>query len=139
MVDLGMAQRMIHDYHTLMGENPVGTNAEIMKALMSGNSHQATLAPLEGQTLMARYGSLPVRGDVAKEALKSLDPRYQVAADAMAKGHTPYSVVFNDIINSANGPWIQMLNDAVFPGNVDEAIATGQQTMQSIIDSAPNK
>ena len=57
----------------------------------------------------------------------------------MAHGHTPYSVVFNDIINSANGPWIQMFNDAVFTGNVDEAIATGQQAMQSIIDSAPNK
>ena len=94
---------------------------------------------LPGQTLLAKYGSLPVRGDVAKEALKSLDPRYQLAADAMAHGHTPYSVVFNDIINSANGPWIQMLNDAIFTGNVDEAIATGQQTMQSIIDSAPSK
>ncbi len=94
---------------------------------------------LEGQTLLAKYGSLPVRGDVAKDALKSLDPRYQLAADAMAKGRTPYSVVFNDIINSANGPWIQMLNDAIYTGNVDEAIATGQQTMQSIIDAAPDK
>jgi len=94
---------------------------------------------LEGQTLLAKYGSLPVRGDVAKEALKSLDPRYQLAADAMAKGRTPYSTVFNDIINSANGPWIQMLNDAIYTGNIDEAIATGQQTMQSIIDNAPDK
>ncbi len=94
---------------------------------------------LEGQTILAKYGSLPVRGDIAKQALASLDPRYQVAADAMAKGHTPYSVVFNDIINSANGPWIQMMNDAIFGGNVDEALATGQQTMQSIIDAAPAK
>ena len=94
---------------------------------------------LEGQTLLAKYGSLPVRGDIAKDALKTLDPRYQVASDAMAKGHTPYSTVFNDIINSNNGPWIQMLNDAIYTGNVDEAIATGQQTMQSIIDQAPNK
>lgn len=94
---------------------------------------------LEGQTLLAKYGSLPVRGDIAKDALKTLDPRYQVASDAMAKGHTPYSTVFNDIINSNNGPWIQTLNDAIFSGNVDDAIATGQQTMQSIIDQAPNK
>ncbi len=94
---------------------------------------------LEGQTLLAKYGSLPVRGDIAKDALKGLDPRYQVAADAMAKGHTPYSVVFNDIINSANGPWIQMLNEAFYSDDPDEAIANGQQTMQSIIDQAPNK
>ena len=41
---------------------------------------------LEGQTILAKYGSLPVRGDIAEEALKDLDPRYQVAAEAMAKG-----------------------------------------------------
>ncbi|MGE0284112.1 MAG: sugar ABC transporter substrate-binding protein, partial [Rhizobiaceae bacterium] len=29
---------------------------------------------LEGQTILAKYGSLPVRGDIAKEALKDLDP-----------------------------------------------------------------
>ncbi len=94
---------------------------------------------LEGQTILAKYGSLPVRGDVAQEALKTLDPRYGVAAEAMAKGQTPYSTVFNDIINSANGPWVQMLNDAIFTGDTDDALATGEQTMQSIIDSAPAK
>ena len=51
MAELGKARQMIQDYHTLMGENPVGTNAEIMKALMGANSHQATLAPLDGQQL----------------------------------------------------------------------------------------
>ena len=43
--------RMVTDYHTLMGENPVGTNAEIMKEIMGANPHQATLGPPEGQTL----------------------------------------------------------------------------------------
>ena len=42
---------MITDYHTLMGENPVGTNAEIMKALMGHNPHQATLGPPAGASL----------------------------------------------------------------------------------------
>lgn len=94
---------------------------------------------LEGQTILAKYGSLPVRGDIARDALKDLDPRYQTVAAAMAKGHTPYSVVYNDAFNSANGPWIQMVNEAIFGGNVDEAIATGEQAMQSIIDAAPAK
>lgn len=90
---------------------------------------------LEGQTLLASRGSLPVRGDLAKEALKDLDPRYQVAAEAMAKGRTPYSVVFNDIINSANGPWAQMVNEVFFGDDVDGAIANAQETMQGIIDA----
>jgi multiple sugar transport system substrate-binding protein len=90
---------------------------------------------LEGQTLLASRGSLPVRGDIAKEALKDLDPRYQIAAEAMAKGRTPYSVVFNDIINSANGPWAQMVNEVFFGDDVDGAIANAQETMQGIIDA----
>jgi multiple sugar transport system substrate-binding protein len=94
---------------------------------------------LEGQTILAKYGSLPVRNDIAKDALKDLDPRYQVAAEAMAKGRTPYSVVFNDLINSANGPWTQMINEVFFGDDVDGAIKNAQDTMQSIIDQAPNK
>jgi multiple sugar transport system substrate-binding protein len=90
---------------------------------------------LEGQTLLASRGSLPVRGDIAKEALKDLDPRYQIAAEAMAKGKTPYSVVFNDIINSANGPWAQMINEVFFGDDVDGSIANAQETMQGIIDA----
>jgi multiple sugar transport system substrate-binding protein len=89
---------------------------------------------LEGQTLLASRGSLPVRGDIAAEALKNLDPRYQIAAQAMAKGHTPYSVVFNDIINSNNGPWAQMISEVFFGDDVDGSIANAQATMQSIID-----
>ena len=42
---------MLRDYRTLAGENPVGTNAEIMKALMGGNPKGAQLGPPEGQSL----------------------------------------------------------------------------------------
>jgi len=91
---------------------------------------------LEGQTLLASRGSLPVRGDIAAEALKGLDPRYTIASEAMAKGRTPYSVVFNDIINSANGPWAQMISEVFFGDDVDGAITNAQDTMQGIIDAA---
>lgn len=42
---------MFRDYRTVNGENPVGTNAEIMKALMGGNPRGATFGPPEGQLL----------------------------------------------------------------------------------------
>lgn len=42
---------MLRDYRTRMGENPVGTNAEIMKAVMGGNPKGALLGPPEGQKL----------------------------------------------------------------------------------------
>ncbi len=93
---------------------------------------------LEGQTLLARNGSLPVRGDIAKQALADLDSRYLIAADAMAKGRTPYSIVFNDLINSANGPWNTTLNKVLFAdaAAIEPGLKAGDAAMQSIIDAA---
>ena len=93
---------------------------------------------LEGQTLLAKLGSLPTRADVAKEAVASLDERYIVATEAMAIGRTPTSPVYNDIINSKTGPWKQMLSEVFFGDDVDGAIARAQETMQSILDAANN-
>lgn len=42
---------MLRDYRTLAGENPVGTNAEIMASIMGGNPKQAMLGPPEGMQL----------------------------------------------------------------------------------------
>ena len=46
-----LVQIMLRDYRTRMGENPVGSNAEIMKAIMGGNPVGAVLGPPEGQKL----------------------------------------------------------------------------------------
>ena len=50
-IDLDKVSLMFRDYRTRMGENPTGTNAEIMKAVMGGNPVQARLGPPEGQQL----------------------------------------------------------------------------------------
>ena len=50
-------RRMVTDYHTLAGENPVGTNAEIMAALMGKNPRGAVLGPPDGVELN-RQGEL---------------------------------------------------------------------------------
>jgi hypothetical protein len=49
--DFDKISLMLRDYRALAGENPVGTNAEIMKSLMGGNPKGAQLGPSEGQTL----------------------------------------------------------------------------------------
>lgn len=52
--DIEMVQMMFRDYRTRMGENPVGSNAEIMKAVMGNNPVGARLGPPEGQKLNER-------------------------------------------------------------------------------------
>ncbi|MBB3236769.1 ABC transporter substrate-binding protein [Phyllobacterium endophyticum] len=91
---------------------------------------------IEGQTLLAKGGSLPTRADIAAEAIKSLDERYQIATEAMKIGRTPSSPVYNDIINSSTGPWKQMLNEAFFGDDARGSVAKAQAAMQSILDSS---
>jgi multiple sugar transport system substrate-binding protein len=90
----------------------------------------------EGQRLMVAHGSLPARSDIAAEVMQGQDPRYAVAVAAIKVGRTPYSAVFNDIINSPNGPWAQMINAAIFGDDPAGAVRDGQTRMQDIIDAA---
>ena len=50
-VELDQIGLMLRDFRTRMGENPTGTNSEIMKAVMGGNPKQAKLGPPEGHQL----------------------------------------------------------------------------------------
>ncbi|WP_429819857.1 ABC transporter substrate-binding protein [Ensifer sp. B1-9] len=92
---------------------------------------------VEGQKIMAKFGSLPTRSDIADEVLAGLDPRLGVAMKAVSVAKTPYTLQFNDLINSANGPWATFINAAIYGNNVDGAFADAQSEMQSIIDAAP--
>jgi len=91
---------------------------------------------MDGQKVLAKYGSLPTRGDIADQVLAGLDPRMQVGLKAIAVAKTPYTLQFNDLINSANGPWATFTNAAIFGDDVDGAFANAQSEMQSIIDNA---
>jgi multiple sugar transport system substrate-binding protein len=91
---------------------------------------------LEGQKIMAKFGSLPTRGDIADEVLAGLDPRLKVGIDAIKVAKTPYTLQFNDLINSSNGPWATFINAAIYGDDVDGAFANAQSEMQSIIDAA---
>jgi len=81
----------------------------------------------------AKENSLPVRTDLADNEYFKQDPRLTTAAQAMGMGRTPYTVVYNQLFNDSNGPWLKMIQTAVFDGKVDEAIATAQDEFTKII------
>ena len=91
----------------------------------------------QAQTVLAQNGIVPVRTDLIDKIYTPLDPRYKVLAEAMEKGRTPYSTVENALFNDNNGPWVRMINRAVFDGDISKAQKEGQQAAQSIIDDAP--
>ena len=51
VADLEGVRFMLRDFRTRMGGNPVGSNAEIMRQVMGGNSAGARLGPPAGQSL----------------------------------------------------------------------------------------
>jgi hypothetical protein len=51
--DVGYLQSMLGDFRSALGGNPVGSNAEIIKALLGKNSKKLTLALREDQKLNA--------------------------------------------------------------------------------------
>ncbi|MEQ1851027.1 MAG: hypothetical protein ABMA01_05475 [Chthoniobacteraceae bacterium] len=53
-VELESVQMMFRDFRTRLGENPVGSNAEIMRAVMGENPAKARLGPPEGQGVNER-------------------------------------------------------------------------------------
>lgn len=81
----------------------------------------------------AKNAQLPVRTDLAENQYFAEDPRLTTAAEAMAIGQTPYSVVYNQLLNDNNGPWLQMLQDAIFGGDVAGATQTAQRRAEQIM------
>ncbi|MCX4905248.1 sugar ABC transporter substrate-binding protein [Streptomyces sp. NBC_00878] len=91
----------------------------------------------QAQTVLAENSIVPVRTDLIDKIYTPLDPRNKVLADAMKEGRTPYSTVENALFNDSNGPWVRMINRAVFDGDIAQAQEEGQKAAQSIIDDAP--
>lgn len=86
---------MLRDFRTRMGENPVGSNAEIMRAVMGGNEAKANLGPPPGQQvnekgeLVDRWGTPYFFHQVSKNSMEirsaGPDARLWTADDVVTK------------------------------------------------------
>lgn len=85
--------------------------------------------------MFAARGQLPLRADLIDNEYSRQDPRLITNAEAMNLGKTPYSFVYNQLFNDANGPWLAMIQTAIFQGDVDGAVTTAQQAFSDILAS----
>ncbi len=85
--------------------------------------------------MFAARGQLPLRADLIDNEYSQQDPRLITNAEAMNLGKTPYSFVYNQLFNDANGPWLSMIQTAIFQGDIDGAIATAQAGFSDILAS----
>jgi multiple sugar transport system substrate-binding protein len=86
--------------------------------------------------VVAKNNSLPVRTDLISNKYSQQDPRYITVSEAESKGQTPYSVHYNELFNDPSGPWLAMLEQGIFAGQVDQAVSTAQQRFTQIMSSS---
>lgn len=94
-----------------------------------------TFSPEVQVDILAKNNFLTVRTDLTRNAYSEKSPVFLVAGEAMAKGRTPYSFVYNDLLNSPQGPFLRMFQRAIFDGDVKGAVAEAQRRFQQIIDT----
>ena len=86
-------------------------------------------AQLEG---LAKNSILPTRTDLADNAHFADKPKVKVTAEALAVGYVPWVFHFSAMVNSDSSPWINMLQQAIFDGDVDGAIEDARAAMLAI-------
>lgn len=81
---------------------------------------------------------LPLRNDIPASYYSKNDPEYPILFKAEFEGRTPFSTVYNQLFNDQNGPWLEALQQAIFKGQIDQALTTAQQRFTQIISSSAN-
>lgn len=88
----------------------------------------------EQQVFITKESGMPPRTDVATEAYAQFDPRNLIAYDILAGAKTPYTFASDELFVSRTGPWLNLLNRAIFDGDIDGAITAGQAEFTKILE-----
>ena len=58
-----------------------------------------------------------------------------MAVKALGKGSVEYTLAYDAVYNEPGSPWFKMFEEAVYNGNVDNAISQGQPNIQTTLSS----
>lgn len=86
-------------------------------------------AQLEG---LAKNSILTTRTDLADNKYFEGNDKVMMTAKALAAGYVPWVFHFATMVNSDSSPWINMIQRAVFDGDVDGAIEDARAQMKQI-------
>jgi ABC-type glycerol-3-phosphate transport system substrate-binding protein len=91
---------------------------------------------LDQQQQLPAGGYTPVRGDAATTGFRKQNPLDVAPLDHLDKGYAPVTLAYNLLYNQPDSPWIAMFRTAVFDGDVDGALAAGQDSYDQILEQA---
>jgi multiple sugar transport system substrate-binding protein len=81
----------------------------------------------------AQLGNMTTRADMADNEFSNLDEDVADTAQALPVAQTPFTLKFFEVINSPQGPWLQMLQRVFYTDEpIDEIIADIKAEMERI-------
>jgi multiple sugar transport system substrate-binding protein len=106
------------------GSKRVADAVDFMKFLLSDEIQVEVYAQMLNMT---------TRGDMVDNKYYAAEPLIQNVAKAIAIGVTPYTLKFFELINSPQGPWLQMLQRVYYTDDpIDQIIADAKAQMKAI-------
>lgn len=81
-------------------------------------------------------GDTPVRSDILTPSFLAKYPYDAVALHTLKYGSVEYTLAYNELFNAPGSPWIKMFSEAVYDGNLNGALSSGQASFQSTLASA---
>jgi multiple sugar transport system substrate-binding protein len=106
------------------GSTRVADAVDFMKFLLSDEVQVEVYAQMLNMT---------TRGDMVDNKYYADEPLIQSVAKAIEIGVTPYTLKFFELINSPQGPWLQMLQRVYYTDDpIDQIIADAKVNMKAI-------
>jgi multiple sugar transport system substrate-binding protein len=91
---------------------------------------------LAQQSELPTGGYTPVRSDAATPAFRRSFPQAVAPLDHIERGYAPPTLAYNLLFNQSDSPFIAMFRRAVFDGDVDGALESGQRGFEQILEQA---
>ncbi|MEV1010393.1 sugar ABC transporter substrate-binding protein [Streptomyces sp. NPDC049881] len=88
---------------------------------------------LPQQRRLPENGYTPVRADAASADFRAEYPLSVPPLDDIDAGRAPLNLAYNRIFNQSDGPWLAMVRQAVFGGQVERALRDAQQAFDDIL------
>lgn len=88
------------------------------------------------QSTMPDLGFTPVRSDVLTPAYSKKYPQNAILLKALPKGYIDRSLGANTIYNQSSGAWPAMFSKAVYDGDVEGALSSGQSGFAQALKEA---
>jgi multiple sugar transport system substrate-binding protein len=121
-------------FATFSGGDTVSISASSKNVNAAWDFIEWLTSPKTSEEVYFSLPAIPPRSDVT--APDALGDQFAVPAQLVKDGKAPASLWYNDVIGSAQGPWLEMIQSVVFNG-VDPAEAT--QTAQQAADAITSR